>query len=46
MVNKNGIIIHKADHKRGRRHDSDTYKKNRPIVPNLVVNVFDLGYLW
>jgi len=45
MVNKNGTIIHKVAHKKGCRHDYDIYKKNHPIVPNHVVNVFDLGYL-
>jgi hypothetical protein len=45
MVNKNGIIIHKLDHQKGRRHDYDIYKENQPLTPKQVVNVFDLGYL-
>ena len=45
MVNNLGIIIHKVGHKKGRRHDYDIYKKNNPLVPKYVVNVFDLGYL-
>ena len=45
MVNNHGIIIHKTDHKKGRRHDYDIYKKNHPIIPKQVVSVFDLGYL-
>ena len=46
MVSKNGTIIHKAGHKKGRRHDYDIYKKNHPKTPKEeVVNVFDLGYL-
>jgi hypothetical protein len=45
MVSKNGTIIHKVDYKKGRRHDYDIYKKNHPITPKEVVNVFDLGYL-
>jgi hypothetical protein len=45
MVNKNGLIIHKVGHKKGRKHDYDIYKKNHPLVPKQVVNVFDLGYL-
>jgi hypothetical protein len=45
VVNKHGIILHKVDHKKGRKHDYALYKKNHPIVPNQVVNVFDLGYL-
>jgi hypothetical protein len=45
MVNNQGIIIHKTDHKKGRRHDYDIYKRNHPVTPKKVVNVFDLGYL-
>jgi len=26
-------------------HDYDIYKKNHPIAPKDVVNVFDLGYI-
>ncbi len=39
------IIIHKLRYKKGRRHDYDIYKKNHPITPKDVLNVFDLGYL-
>ena len=48
MVNNHGIIIHKLEYKKERkkkRHDYDIYKKNHPITPKQVVNVFDLGYL-
>lgn len=45
MVNHRSIIIHKTDHKKGRRHDYDIYKENHPLTPKQVVNVFDLGYL-
>jgi hypothetical protein len=45
MVNNRGYIIHKANHKKGRRHDYDVYKRNRPVTPKQVVNVIDLGYL-
>ena len=45
MVNNQGVIIHKTDHKRGKRHDYDIYKRNHPATPRQVVNVFDLGYL-
>lgn len=45
MVNKHGIIIHKVGHRKGRRHDYDVYKKDHPVTPKQVVNVFDLGYL-
>ncbi len=44
-VNKDGHILHKATHKEGRRHDYDVYKKNHPVTPPQVVNVYDLGYL-
>jgi DDE superfamily endonuclease len=45
MVNNHGYILHKTDHKKGRRHDYDVYKKNHPLVPKQVLNVVDLGYL-
>jgi hypothetical protein len=45
VVNNKGIIIHKTGHKKGHRHDYDIYKKNHPVTPKQVVNVFDLGYL-
>jgi hypothetical protein len=46
IVNNSNIIIHKTDHKKGRRHDYDVYKKNHSVtLPKQVVNVFDLGYL-
>ena len=44
-VNNRGFIIHKTGHKKGHRHDYNIYKKNRPVIPNQVVSVFDLGYL-
>jgi DDE superfamily endonuclease len=45
MVNNRGYIIHKANHKKGKIHDYDIYKKNHPVIPKEVVSVFDLGYL-
>ena len=45
MVNNYGIIIHKTKHKKGHRHDYNTYEKNHPVTPKQVVSVFDLGYL-
>lgn len=45
MVNDSGCIIHKVGYKKGSRHDYSIYKKNHPITPKQVVNVFDLGYL-
>src|SRR3954452_8007054 len=45
LVNNQDLIIHKTGYKKGRRHDYDIYERNRPIISNQVVNVFDLGYL-
>ncbi len=45
MVNNRGYILHKLRHKKGRRHDYDIYKKNHPVIPKQVLNVFDLGYV-
>jgi hypothetical protein len=45
MVNNKGTIIHKTGHRKGKRHDYGIYKKNHPVTPHHVVNVFDLGYL-
>ena len=43
-VNKDGLIIHKAKHARGRRHDYDIFKKSRPRLPPGVEPTLDLGY--
>ena len=45
MVNNQGVIIHKTENKKGKRHDYDIYKKNHPTAPKQVVIVVDLGYL-
>ena len=45
VVNNKGYIVYKLDYKKGRRHDYDVYKKNHPITPKDVLNVFDLGYV-
>ncbi len=45
MVNNRGYILHKATHKKGRRHDYDVYKNNHPVTPKQVITVVDLGYL-
>ena len=45
MVNNRGFIIHKVNHKKGRRHGYDMYKNNHPVAPKQIVNMFDLGYL-
>jgi len=44
-LNNRGIIIHKLGYKKGKRHDYDIYKKDHPVTPKEVVNVYDLGYL-
>ena len=45
-VNNRSYIIHKANHKKGRKHDYDVYKNNHSVIPKqVVVNVLDLGYL-
>jgi hypothetical protein len=45
MVNNQGIVIHKTHYKKGKRHDYNIYKKNHPVTPKEIINVFDLGYL-
>ena len=45
IVNNQGFIIHKLGYKKGRRHDYDIYKKNHPVIPKDVLNMYDLGYL-
>lgn len=46
MVNTEGLILHKTDHRNGRKHDYDIYKHNHPtITPSQVDNIVDLGYL-
>jgi len=45
MVNSEGLILHKTEHKKGRKHDYDIYKNKHPTTPPQVENVLDLGYL-
>ena len=45
MVNNRGYIIHKANHKKGKRHDYMFIKGIILLLPKQVVNVIDLGYL-
>jgi hypothetical protein len=45
IVNNQGIIIYKLEHKKGCKHDYNVYKKNHYVTPKQVVNVIDLGYL-
>jgi len=45
MVNKKGLILHKTKHRKGKQHDYDIFKKNKPppIPPKIEIGV-DLGY--
>ena len=45
MVNSEGLILHKTDHRKGRKHDYDVFKNNHPVTPTQVENVLDLGYM-
>lgn len=44
-VNKEGVITHRTDHDKGRRHDYDLFKEKHPKLPDGVSGAFDLGYL-
>ncbi|MDV3277575.1 MAG: transposase [Nitrososphaerales archaeon] len=43
-VNSKGLIVHRTNHARGRRHDYDIFKGNRPKLPDGVRPGVDLGY--
>lgn len=43
-VNSEGLIVHKTNHARGRRHDLDLYREHHPILPEQVEQDFDRGY--
>ena len=43
-VNGKGAIVHRTNHARGRRHDYDIFKGNRPKLPEGVRPGVDLGY--
>lgn len=43
-VNKNGLVIHKTPHARGRRHDYAVFKGSHPELPPRVRAGVDLGY--
>jgi DDE superfamily endonuclease/Helix-turn-helix of DDE superfamily endonuclease len=45
MVNREGLILHKTEHKKGRKHDYDIYKNKHPTTPPQVENFLDLGYM-
>ena len=42
-VNKDGLIVHRANHARGRRHDLDLYREHHPSLPKEVEQDFDRG---
>ena len=43
-VNEKGLIIHRTNHARGRRHDYALFKSNHPELPKGVRAGVDLGY--
>jgi hypothetical protein len=43
-VNSSGLIVHRTNHARGRRHDYAVFKRNHPSLPEGVRPVVDLGY--
>jgi len=44
-VNKQGTIVHKSPHAKGRTHDYALYKHSHPKLPPEVAAKFDLGYV-
>lgn len=42
-VNSEGLILHRTDHARGRRHDLDIYRERHPSLPKEVEQDFDKG---
>src|SRR3990172_7216383 len=43
-VNSKGLIVHRTNHARGRRHDYDIYRQRHPDLPKEVEQDFDRGY--
>ena len=43
-VNSKGLIVHKTNHARGRRHDLGVYREHHPSLPKEVEQDFDRGY--
>ncbi|MDG7038382.1 MAG: transposase [Nitrososphaerota archaeon] len=43
-VNRDGLIVHKVKHARGRRHDYDTFKKSHSRLPPGIEPTLDLSY--
>ncbi|MEM3128818.1 MAG: transposase family protein, partial [Nitrososphaerales archaeon] len=44
MVNGDGLIIHRSNHQKGRKHDYAILKENSPSIPPEVERYVDLGY--
>lgn len=46
-VNQEGLIIYKTKHRqKGKKHDYNVYKNNRPKLPHHgILSMFDLGFL-
>ena len=44
MVNKKGLILHKTNHDKGRRHDYDVFKDKHPKIHHAVEATMDSGY--
>ena len=45
-TNQKGLIIYKTRHNQmGKRHDYRIYKKNHPVIPKDVMNLYDRGFL-
>jgi len=43
-VNSEGLIVHRANHVRGRRNDLEIYRERHPSLPEQVEQDFDRGY--
>ncbi len=43
-MNEAGLIVHRTNHARGRRHDLDIYSRRHPDLPKEVERDFDRGY--
>jgi hypothetical protein len=43
-VNSEGLIVHRANHVRGRRNDLEIYRERHPSLPDQVEQDFDRGY--
>ena len=43
-VNSDGLVVHRTNHARGRRHDLEIYVERHPSLPKEVEQDFDGGY--